>query len=69
MVVMRFDKMNSHEYARLTAACPFTDDEQEIFGARRHGHSIVRISMDMGISTATVSRRIASIKEKINNEI
>lgn len=66
---MRLDKMNSRDFARFTAACPFTDDEQEILGARRHGHSIVRISMDMGISTATVSRKIASIKEKINNEL
>lgn len=66
---MRFDKMNSRDFARFNAACPFSQEEEDIFSARRRGHSIVQISMDMGLSTATVSRRIASIKQKIDNEL
>ena len=40
-----------------------------VLDALRHEKSIVQISMDMGMSTATVSRRIRSIKDKIGTEL
>lgn len=48
--------------------CAFTAEEEEIFALRRRGVSIVTIAMRMNISESAVNRRIASIKEKIEEE-
>jgi len=49
--------------------CGFSADEEEVLDMLRHERSIVEISMGTGMSTATVSRRIRSIKDKIGVEL
>nr|DAE06030.1 MAG TPA: helix-turn-helix protein [Siphoviridae sp. ctsxw88] len=60
---------SSKEYEYLLTHCPFTDDEKIVFDMRRHGKSIIEISLAMNLSDRTVKRRISSIKRKILKEI
>ncbi len=52
------------EFLRLQ--CNFTPEEREVFDLRVSDHSIVQISLMLGMSTATVSRKIQNIKRKIH---
>lgn len=53
------------EADRLRALCGFTDQERQVFDLRLRGKSLVEISMELAVSTATVSRRIAAIGKKV----
>ena len=46
--------------------CNLTEEEISILRMVSKGKSIVSISLKTGISTASVSRRIAKIKKKVN---
>lgn len=66
---MKISKMSHADFSHCRSVCGFSDEEVGVLDALRHEHSIVQISMDMGMSTATVSRRIRSIKDKIGMEL
>ena len=65
---MNFDFSKS-EYNFFIENCNFINQEKEVFTLSRQGFSILEISLKLNISTATVSRRIYSIKKKIMHEI
>lgn len=54
------------ECDRFRAQCNFTDDERAVFDLRVRGKSRVEIADRLNMSTATVDRRIRSIKRKID---
>ena len=64
----KFD-FSSAEYERFLKLCPFTDEEKKVLALRRHGKSIIEISMALSMSDRTVSRYVDSIKKKIAKEI
>lgn len=45
--------------------CNFTEDELDVFNLRVKNHSLVEIQFKLGMSEATVNRRIKNIKAKI----
>lgn len=54
------------ECDHFRAQCNFTDDERAVFDLRVRGKSRVEIADRLNMSTATVDRRIRSIKRKID---
>lgn len=66
---MKISRMSHADFCHCRNVCGFSDEETGVLDALRHERSIVQISMDMGMSTATVSRRIRSIKDKIGTEL
>ena len=54
------------ELNRYRELANFTDDELECFNMKARNYSIIKISMEMGVSEATVSRLVSKIKEKIS---
>ena len=66
---MKISRMSHADFSHCRSVCGFSDEETGVLDALRHEKSIVQISMDMGMSTATVSRRIRSIKDKIGTEL
>ena len=66
---MRFDRIPSHEFKRRTEGCSFTQQEEDILKMLRKNESVVAIALQTHISTATVNRRIRSIKDKMANEL
>lgn len=66
---MRFDRIPSHEFRAKTEGCAFTQQEEDILKMLRKNESIVSISLATHVSTATVNRRIRSIKDKMANEL
>lgn len=52
------------EYFRRN--CNFTDDEMKYFNLRSKGKSNIEISLEMDISTATVSRLASRVQSKIS---
>lgn len=63
---MRFDRIHQSRIDAAEAAYGLTDDEREVLSLSRRGKSVVAISMELGMSTRTVSRRRADIMRKIN---
>lgn len=55
-------------YSKYITECPFTDEELIVLNLRRKGYSIVSIAMNINSSTATVSRRIKAIEDKIERD-
>lgn len=53
------------ELNRYRELANFTDDELECFNMKAKNYSIIKISMEMGVSEATVSRLVRQIKIKI----
>ena len=53
------------ECARFRRDCNFTPDELEVFNLRVKDKSLVEIQIALGMSEATVTRRIRNIKKKI----
>lgn len=53
------------ELNRCRELANFTDDELECFNMKAKNYSIIKISMEMGVSEATVSRLVRQIKIKI----
>lgn len=66
---MKISRMSHADFCHCRSVCGFSAEEEGVLDALRHERSIVQISMDMGMSTATVSRRIRSIKDKIGAEL
>lgn len=60
-------KYHKDEWETFLVNCDFTDNELEIIPLLRRGWSGVRISLELSISTATLSRRKDSIEEKISH--
>lgn len=54
---------------RFRRDCNFTPDELAVFDLCTKAESITEISMQLHISTSTVSRKIKNIKRKINQVI
>ena len=46
--------------------CNFTDDEMKYFNLRSKGKSNIQISLEMDVSTATVSRLASRVQTKIS---
>jgi len=51
---------------RFIAECNFTPDERAVFDLCTKAKSITEISIQLHISTSTVSRKIKNIKRKIS---
>ena len=58
--------MTEAEKARYKSLCAFTEQELAVFEGRTSGKSIVEMSITLRVSTSTVSRRIRSIKSKMD---
>lgn len=66
---MKLDEITGREYRALCADCPFTEEEEEILALARRGVSLPGIAMHVHLSERTVSRRLASIRNKIAREL
>lgn len=53
------------ECERFRRECNFTPEELAVFNLRVKDRSLVEIQMALGMSEATVTRRIRNIKKKI----
>jgi len=53
------------EYEYFCRECMFSEIQEEILRRRIKGESNIKISMELCISTATLSREIKKIKKKI----
>ena len=65
---MRFD-FTKTEYEYLKEELMLNDEYAAILELKIKGCSIVEISMELNISTATVSRRLKEIRKKIKKVI
>jgi len=57
------------ECERFRRECNFTPDERAVFDLRVKAHSVIEIQHALNMSESTVTRRIRSIKQKINRVI
>lgn len=62
---MKFSELTKPELEKIIENANFTEDECKIFKMLACGKSIEQISQKALLSTATISRRIANIKVKI----
>lgn len=62
-------RMSSAQYTRMRSDCGFSEEELAVYDGLRKEKSIVAMSLDTGMSTATVSRKIKSIKHKTSLEL
>lgn len=62
-------RMSSHQYNHCRTACGLSPEETAVMDGLRHEKSIVAMSIDTGMSTATVSRKIKSLKQKTALEL
>lgn len=62
---MKLSKLTKPELEEVTKNANLTDDEMDIFLMLSRGKGIKEIAFKQSVSTATVSRRIESIKKKI----
>lgn len=53
------------EYEYFCKECMFSEIQEDILRRRIKGESNIKISMELNISTATLSREIRKIKKKI----
>ena len=53
------------EYEYFCRECMFSEEQEEILKRRIKGESLIKISMELSISTATLGREIRKIKKKI----
>lgn len=53
------------ECERFRRECNFTPEELAVFNLRVKSNSLVEIQLQLNMSSATVDRRIKSIKKKI----
>lgn len=63
---MRWTEMTEIERERYRRFAGFTDSEREVFELRARGKTITEITIATALSTATVNRRIRSIKDKMS---
>lgn len=62
---MRMKEFTEPECEHFRRQCNFTPDEMAVFNLRVKDRSLVEISLALGMSEATVNRRIRDIKKKI----
>ncbi len=63
--VQKLSAYTSPECEYFRNVCNFTPDELEVFNLRVRDKSLVQICFALGMSEATVTRRIRAIKKKI----
>lgn len=63
---MNLSRMRTSELYRLLEDANLTEDEEEIYWMLAKGKSRLQISDQMNTSTATVDRRIRSMRRKLN---
>lgn len=63
---MQWAEMTEFERDRYRRYAGFTDSERTIFDLRARGKTIQEVSSVTNLSTATVNRRIKSIKLKMS---
>ena len=61
--------MSSAQYQKCRTLCGFSPEEEAVIDGLRHEKSIVAMSIETGMSTATVSRKIKTIKQKTALEV
>lgn len=54
------------ELEELKEICNFTDEEKEVFDKLAKGQSVQAIALSSAVARSTVSKRIKSIRLKIN---
>lgn len=64
-IVMKFSKLTKPELEEITKNANFTDEEAEVFELLVADKSLEEVSQRLLISKTTTSRRVATIKEKI----
>lgn len=64
----RFD-FSYKEYQKLIEKCAFNDEELKIIEYKRKGESNTYICMNLNLSSATLTRRIKRIANKIKKNI
>ena len=62
-------RMSSNQFNHCRTACGLSPEEAAVMDGLRHEKSIVAMSIDTGMSTATVSRKIKSLKQKTALEL
>lgn len=61
--------MSSERFARCRRDCGLSPEEEAVMDGLRREKSIVAMSIETGMSTATVSRKIRSLKQKTALEL
>lgn len=62
---MNLRRLTISDCRRLEKECNFSDDEDEVFALLVKNKSRVQIADAVGMSVASVDRRIRKIKEKV----
>lgn len=62
---MNLRRLTISDCRRLKEECNFSDDEDEVFALLVKNKSRVQIADAVGMSVASVDRRIRKIKEKV----
>lgn len=57
-------RMSSAQFQHCRSACGLSPEEEAVMDGLRKEKSIVALSFETGMSTATVSRKIKSLKHK-----
>ena len=65
---MKLSKLTKPELEDILENANLTEDEEYVFKMLSKGKSLEQIAFEHAISTATVSRRIESIKKKIGGD-
>lgn len=66
--LMKLSKLTKPELEEILENANLTEDEEYVFQMLSKGKSLEQIAFEHAISTATVSRRIESIKNKIGGD-
>lgn len=69
MIALERLDFSYNDFVKLIERCPFSDEEIEVFTLRRKGKSVIQIAFETNLSDRTVSRRLKSIKDKIDKEL
>lgn len=62
-------RMSSAQFQHCRAFCGLSPEEEAVMDGLRREKSIVAMSIEMGMSTATVERKIRNIKQKTALEL
>lgn len=62
-------RMSSYQFQHCRQHCGLSPEEEAIMDGLRKEKSIVALSFETGMSTATVSRKIKSLKQKTALEL
>lgn len=64
-VVDHFDSEGRRYVITRPATSPLPEADQAMLGRRARGHAVKEIAIDLGLSSATVSRRLRRAREKL----